>query len=576
MHTKIFNFIKVSLLALSLSFGLSFVYAWTAPTVTPPGGNVAAPINISSVAQTKAGALTVGGLITAGDITGANRAAMNAVTTGVYDDVTSNSPYSRINADSFHTNGLGVGQLFLEGNAIDANSPINIGKGLAGGQTTQSVNVGTLNATVVSAGTLTVTTGAAAGKVLTSDAAGAATWQTAAGGGAAPIGGGGDLPEESFYTTAGTYSFVVPPWMNKVHVEAVGGGGGGGAGINSPIGGTGSASSFGTASAPGGGGGAVGGAPGTTGAPGASGARSGGVLNPISFSPYGYGGAGGLYSTWPTTNNRRGGTGGVGGYFSGVVSVTPGQTKSIIVGAGGIGGCYLGYLYCGIAGQPGFVHLTFMPAPTLGNNQIFTSNGTFTVPAGVTFIAVDVWGAGGAGGTGGASQNYTGYWTYTAGGGGASGGYAKSFFTVTPGRTYSVVVGAGGTGSQAGFFVNGGQSGRVNTQGKPGGTSSFGSGATLVSAPGGAGGVSFDTYCGGGGCNGNISCTAGWTSSGGVATNGNFLNAGGSSGAMCNVGTGAPAVVHGGRSYGAGGAGGPNGATTTNSPGGNGGVVVSW
>lgn len=46
---------KVVFLAVVLSFGISYVYAWVAPTSTPPGGNVAAPINIGSVTQTKIG-----------------------------------------------------------------------------------------------------------------------------------------------------------------------------------------------------------------------------------------------------------------------------------------------------------------------------------------------------------------------------------------------------------------------------------------------------------------------------------------------------------------------------------------
>lgn len=54
---------KVIALALLLSFGLSYVYAWTAPTVTPPGGNVEAPVNTSATSQYKSGALGVGGII---------------------------------------------------------------------------------------------------------------------------------------------------------------------------------------------------------------------------------------------------------------------------------------------------------------------------------------------------------------------------------------------------------------------------------------------------------------------------------------------------------------------------------
>lgn len=37
--------------------------AWTGPTQAPPGGNVAAPINVSGVDQTKAGSLRVGDIL---------------------------------------------------------------------------------------------------------------------------------------------------------------------------------------------------------------------------------------------------------------------------------------------------------------------------------------------------------------------------------------------------------------------------------------------------------------------------------------------------------------------------------
>ena len=59
MTTKLFNAIKVSVLAIVLSLGLSYVYAWTAPTATPPSGNVSAPINTGTALQQKGGDLTV-------------------------------------------------------------------------------------------------------------------------------------------------------------------------------------------------------------------------------------------------------------------------------------------------------------------------------------------------------------------------------------------------------------------------------------------------------------------------------------------------------------------------------------
>lgn len=63
MTNKIFSALKVITLAVVLSFGLSYVYAWTAPSTTPPTGNVSAPINTGTSIQQKAGDLTVKGLV---------------------------------------------------------------------------------------------------------------------------------------------------------------------------------------------------------------------------------------------------------------------------------------------------------------------------------------------------------------------------------------------------------------------------------------------------------------------------------------------------------------------------------
>ena len=95
--------------------------------------------------------------------------------------------------------------------------------------------------------------------------------------------------------------------------------------------------------------------------------------------------------------------------------------------------------------------------------QAFTSSGTFTVPNGVTSLAVKVWGAG-AGGRG-AFQ--------TSGGGvGGSGGFGEAYITgLTPGASITVTVGTGGNGS----------TGNVNASN--GGTSSFG---TYLSCTGGS------------------------------------------------------------------------------------------
>ena len=68
----------------------------------------------------------------------------------------------------------------------------------------------------------------------------------------------------------------------------------------------------------------------------------------------------------------------------------------------------------------------------------FLSNGTFswTAPAGVTSVCVVCIGGGGGGGTSA---------SYQAGGGGGTA--YKNNIPVTPGQSYTVVVGAGGAGT---------------------------------------------------------------------------------------------------------------------------------
>lgn len=60
--------VKIIALATALSFGISFVYAWMPPSAPPTGGNSAAPLNTSSVAQTKIGRLTLNALTVLGSI----------------------------------------------------------------------------------------------------------------------------------------------------------------------------------------------------------------------------------------------------------------------------------------------------------------------------------------------------------------------------------------------------------------------------------------------------------------------------------------------------------------------------
>jgi hypothetical protein len=100
--------------------------------------------------------------------------------------------------------------------------------------------------------------------------------------------------------------------------------------------------------------------------------------------------------------------------------------------------------------------------------QSFTSSGSFTVPAGVTQVEIEMWGGGS-----GSFASVTGSPTGIASGGGSGGGYArKRIAGLTPGQSISVVVGGGGA---AGIVAGSAPS--------CGGTSSFGA---FVSATGGS------------------------------------------------------------------------------------------
>lgn len=158
------------------------------------------------------------------------------------------------------------------------------------------------------------------------------------------------------------------------------------------------------------------------------------------------------------------------------------------------------------------------PAPTV---YLFTENGSWTVPQGVT--SIKVWSVGGGGG-GGGSNNSDG----RAGGGGGAGGIAYREFSVTPGQSISYIVGAAGTGGRnsndgnkggnttvtvSGTTLNGegGDKGRFNNTSSSGGGTASG-GTTNVSGGAGAG-ASGDVGGGGGGgialANGQTSTQAG-------------------------------------------------------------------
>jgi len=209
---------------LATFFTVFIVYAWTEPSTSPPGGNVAAPINVSGNAQIKAGPLQVNGFRNIGNtildgnvgigtaapgsmlnIKGANTAPSNAVltiqsgnTAVVADEVLGKLEFGSsdpsqfgtgIGADiraiantaftgggrptdlAFYTQVIGNPDTYPLAERMRITSTGNVGIGTAAPGTKLEV-----------AGQIKITGGTpGAGKVLTSDAAGLASWQAITG-----------------------------------------------------------------------------------------------------------------------------------------------------------------------------------------------------------------------------------------------------------------------------------------------------------------------------------------------------------------------------------------------------------
>lgn len=68
MKNNIIQTFKIFFVAIILSLGVSYVYAWTTPTTAPPAGNTPAPVNVGSVAQDKSGVFRADGLRSFSDL----------------------------------------------------------------------------------------------------------------------------------------------------------------------------------------------------------------------------------------------------------------------------------------------------------------------------------------------------------------------------------------------------------------------------------------------------------------------------------------------------------------------------
>jgi len=176
----------------------------------------------------------------------------------------------------------------------------------------------------------------------------------------------------------------------------------------------------------------------------------------------------------------------------------------------------------------------------------FTSNGSWTAPSGISTIDALVVAGGGGGGTSGSSN------PNRSGGGGGAGGFRNlTSVSVSPGTTYAITVGAGGSGGD--FW--------------PGNTGSNSSVGALISASGGGGGNANDQSGIAGGSGGGGATHTGTQRNGGAGNVGGYSPAEGNAGGTafsgnCGGGGGGAGSAGGSASVSNSGAGG-SGATST-------------
>lgn len=298
MHTKITSALKISSLALVLSFGLSYVYAWTAPTVNPPAGNVSAPINTSITAQTKLGDISAWNLVS------------NSLTTNI-----------------LKIPGSIAGQVLTAvdtaGTVAWAAAPTGGGGGTGGGG---NYTHGSKSFNVADSGTWTVPAGVTSimVEVQAGGGGGGAAW----GGGCGSTGGGSS----------------VGPLTGAPFISATGGVGGYSSDLTTNCPGVRDIFPSGDIPASN---------PPKIGLSGGNGIGTGGAINSVgndavpdgALGGQGYRGSGFVTGTWYPGGTSAysggtviGGTGGFGGYSQGVFSVVPRQKLLVTVGDGGAQG----------------------------------------------------------------------------------------------------------------------------------------------------------------------------------------------------------------------------------------------
>lgn len=383
MIKQILPTLKILALAMVLSFGISYALAWTAPTATPPTGNVSAPINTGSTKQVKLGDLCTSFSGTEKCLSSAQLAVpsttFSASPTIIQSGQTTTLTWSVTDATSCTASGSWAGAKATSGSEVSSalsgtGGPISYTFTLsctgAGGTTSKDVTVQVLapyTATYTGGSGTWVSIPSSVTVVKFKAQGGSGMW----GGSSTPCGGAGGSASFAYYGA-------------KVPIVVVGGGGGAacivtaGAGgyTGANVNGAGGNGYYGTAGAignstAGGAGGQATAPPAAGGAGGANTTRSNGSDGTAypgdgSYSPsYCSSLSGGLGGSG-LTNNGIGGTNGNSYYAGGGGGGLGGGGGGGCGNLGGGGGGGSGYLVAGATGPDVNGYVT-VPLSAIGN-----------------------------------------------------------------------------------------------------------------------------------------------------------------------------------------------------------------